>query len=565
MTNKRIIFLLFSLLLLWGPQMQCSYAQGLALPLKNEYVYLLDRLETRSGRLCDTLCLSSQTEYYNQAAAFAQTQLKDAENTLSHYDRLDLQRFLAAQVSGDSTSLPGRNFYAVPGNLFSLRSSHFNLTINPVFSSQITTQTGDASGVLFMLSYGAQINCSIANRWSVNLNIDRVQEQLPGFLNTYTRQMHAIPGIGYYTGSGNYQYWNNTGYISYTLIKNHLDIAAGRGKNFVGDGLHSIFLSDNSAPSDFAKINTRIWKFNYENLFIALTPEYGNINQLSSKSYMAIHDLSVNLTRWLNAGVFETIVFSRPGSWEVDYLNPVVFYRYTERTNGSPDNALLGFTLKAVIAKHLQLYGQFMLDEFTQKQFFGGHGYWANKFGFQAGAKYFDAFGVKNLDLQAEANAVRPYTYAHSDTVINYTNYNQPLADPWGSGFIGVTGRLKYRIADKWDLVANGSFYTRGADTANINFGNNPLLNYTTRNRNFGVPWISGVRTNCLMVGVNLSYRLYHDLYLDLGGAMRNFTSQTPDIPLSSVSGTTTGNNMQAWYYFGIRLNATRRAYDAYF
>ena len=57
---------------------------------------------------------------------------------------------------------------------------------------------------------------------------------------------------------------------------------------------------------------------------------------------------------------------------------------------------------------------------------------------YKLGGKYFDAFTVKNLDLQGEMNMVRPYTYTHYDSTANYTHYNQPLAHPLGAGFAEV-------------------------------------------------------------------------------------------------------------------------------
>src|SRR6202000_3428748 len=131
--------------------------------------------------------------------------------------------------------------------------------------------------------------------------------------------------------------------------------------------------------------------------------------------------LSLNATKWLNLGFFESVIFGRTNNYELSYLDPVIFSRAIERFNGSPDNELLGFNFKIVTLKHLQFYGQFLLDEFTSKQFFSGDGYWANKYWIHLGGKYFDAFTIKNLDLQAELNIVRPYTYSHDDTVANYT------------------------------------------------------------------------------------------------------------------------------------------------
>jgi hypothetical protein len=86
--------------------------------------------------------------------------------------------------------------------------------------------------------------------------------------------------------------------------------------------------------------------------------------------------------------------------------------------------------------KRFQLYGQLMLDEFVFSELVtNNQGWWANKYGIQAGLKYIDAFGIDHLDLQAEYNQVRPYTYTHRDSSAYYAHYDTPLAHPLGANF----------------------------------------------------------------------------------------------------------------------------------
>src|SRR5690606_3760723 len=105
------------------------------------------------------------------------------------------------------------------------------------------------------------------------------------------------------------------------------------------------------------------------------------------------------------------------------------------------------------------------LDEFRLKELRNTPTSWVNKFGIQAGVKYVDAFGVKNLDVQLEANRVRPFTYSHYDTIANYTHYNQPLAHPLGANFQEYIGILHYQPAPRWILQAKAIYYYKGLDS----------------------------------------------------------------------------------------------------
>ena len=86
-------------------------------------------------------------------------------------------------------------------------------------------------------------------------------------------------------------------------------------------------------------------------------------DSLLDRKYAAMHHLSMNVTKWLNIGLFEGIIFGRKNHFDFQYLNPIIFYRHVEGTIGSPDNAVAGFDFKANIAHKAQLYGQFLLDE----------------------------------------------------------------------------------------------------------------------------------------------------------------------------------------------------------
>ena len=191
---------------------------------------------------------------------------------------------------------------------------------------------------------------------------------------------------------------------------------------------------------------------------------------------MAIHHISFNAPKWLTLGLFEGVVFGRLNQFEFSYLNPVMFLRPAEQQNGSADNAFVGFDFKANIARRFQVYGQLLFDEFKLDELNNRDGWWANKWALQLGAKYIDAFGVKNLDLQLETNLVRPFTYSHFDTVANYTHYNQPLAHPLMSNIREVVAIARYQPAPKWYLQGRLSGWWGGSDTAGLNFGNNIFL-----------------------------------------------------------------------------------------
>ena len=165
-----------------------------------------------------------------------------------------------------------------------------------------------------------------------------------------------------------YDYFDARGYFTFNAAK-YIDFQFGYDKNFIGNGYRSLFLSDFSAPYLFLKLNTRIWKFNYQNLFMELnSAQRLNADQLFPKKYAAMHHLDMAITKWLNVGLFEGVVFGRENHFEFGYLNPIIFYRSLEQQNGSYDNAVAGLDFKANVAKKFQFYGQLLMDEFNLEE-----------------------------------------------------------------------------------------------------------------------------------------------------------------------------------------------------
>ncbi|MBD0378020.1 MAG: hypothetical protein ICV51_20625, partial [Flavisolibacter sp.] len=372
---------------------------------------------------------------------------------------------------------PMGRFYKTPATLFEVKTPDFFLAVNPVFHYIIAKEKNNSQH-LFLNTRGVSLRGRIMNKIGFAAYLTDNQERDPLYVQEWVRERLAVPGTGFYQQfkTTGYDYFDARGYISFNAAK-VVDITFGYDRNFIGNGYRSLFLSDFTNSYLFLKLNTRIWKLNYQNLFMELhTTRRTPADVYIPKKYAALHHLDVAFTKWLNIGVFEGVIFGRKDHFDFGYLNPVIFYRSIEQQNGSFDNSIAGIDAKANVANHFQLYSQFLLDEFKLAEIRRNRGWWANKWGLQFGAKYIDAFGIPNLDVQVETNRVRPFTYSHRDSVANYTHYNQPLAHPLGANFNEWIGIARYQPAPKWLLQVKGIYYKQGKDIGNVSYGSNILL-----------------------------------------------------------------------------------------
>ena len=577
-----------------------SRAQTTYLPMGSDDYLLLDRLETRTGRLSDSLCLSAKVESRKTSVRYLENLMHNLNDSLdsAHYSRIDLYgiRQMISEsgewTADENGALPSKHpwfhtFYKTQYNFAYIKTRDFFVIVNPVLNAMSTTQHNDAlsnantalllkgmPGTISYNSHDAEVRGWIGKKIGFYSLFTDNQEILPAFLYNDVNKTHmAVPGAPYFIPptnlkTGAYNYIQASGYIDFAAIKDHINITFGSGKHFYGDGLSSLFLTDYSGNIPFLQIRTRLWKINYDCLYLELTQQYNkNLGDaVYNHKFATVHYLSYNVARWMSLGFFEAVVFDRPNVYEASYLNPAIIALSLNSFNGSGDKSLLGFNGKIIAAKHVQLYGQVVLNEFRTKELLSNRGWYGNKWGIQAGAKYFDALGIKNLDLQGEVDMVRPYTYSAQDTLDNYSNYNQPLADPLGSGFIKGIGTLRYKPGRNMTFNVRGMYYVHGEDTGSKNYGNNIFNSYlagTSGSNTYGVRMINGPESRCQSIDVSISYQLFRNVFLDIGGLYRHYTNIKGIYPDYSTIGKVDGPLTSKCFYFGLRINAPKREYNA--
>ncbi|MGE0568961.1 MAG: hypothetical protein AB7O73_13555 [Bacteroidia bacterium] len=362
---------------------------------------------------------------------------------------------------------------------------------------------------------------------------------LPFYMDSMYKQNKVVPGYGRVYGENEtgYQVFDYTGYLSYSPGNNkYFNFQMGRDKHFVGDGYRSVLLSDYANPYPFVRINANVWRLQYNVWYTwMLDPTNANhIKKSFTNKYAVFHYLSYNIIEELQIGFFENVVWrgsdsNQVRSFDVNYLNPLVFFRPQEFAVGSPDNSFIGLNINAKLFNTIKLYGQLGLDEFFLKEIRARNGWWANKQAWQLGLKYINAFSLKGLSLQAEYNEIRPYTYTHGLVSQNYAHDALALAHPYGANLREFISCINYRKG-KWQLSLRGNLLYLGKDTlasTSSNIGQNIYLSYTTRPYEYGHKTLQGDKNTILQSDVKLVYLILPQLNarLEIGYIQRSESS----------------------------------------
>jgi len=465
-------------------------------------------------------------------------------------------------LAKDSQSWGGRKLWNE--HLVEIQGKDYWFTIDPILDLQVGNDS--EGGSTYNNTRGVFIQAGLGKRFNFTTSFYESQGRFAQYFNDYAESLKAfgpdpaiIPGrgIGKRFKDDSYDYPVAEAYLSYTPAK-FLNVQFGYGKNFIGDGYRSLFQSDVASPSTFLKTNLKFWKIKYTSTWMwnkdvrdqVVLPDGSFLTK-----YVANHYLSWNVSKRLNLGFFESVVWSNENDrgFDASYLNPIIFLRAAEFNSGQDaGNAILGLSAKYKWNNKVNLYGQFLVDEFSLSDVRAGDKSWKNKFGFQLGAKYFNAFGVDGLLLQAEYNQVRPYTYSHNTVVLNYTHNNQPLAHLWGANFreMVLIGRYNYKrwFADaKLIFGERGFSFNDGVD--NAYYGGNLFGNENNRPSDTGIEIGQGNKTTVfheeLMTGYIINPVSNLRVFANIN--YRNFDP--------TVITNTTNRTNTTWFNLGIRTD----------
>jgi hypothetical protein len=450
-----------------------------------------------------------------------------------------------------------------------VQGKDFWFTINPVVDLQLGK---DNEGIkTYNNTRAIQVNGGIGKNLNFSTSFYESQGRFANYVNEYAESIKPsggnpaiIPGRGIAKPfqEDAYDYPVAEAYISYTP-SSHFNFQFGRGKNFIGDGYRSLFLSDVASPYPYFKISTNFWKIKYTNFFMWMQdvrPEL-TVDGAYKQKYMAMHYLDWNVTKKFNIGLFEAVIWDdvNDRGFDINYLNPLIFYTAVEFATGSrAGNTTLGLSLKYKM-KAITLYSQLLLDDFRVGEMTSNNGWWANKFGVQFGAKYYNAFNVENLFLQAEFNAVRPYTYSHDELNYNFGHNNQPLAHLWGANFREAVGIMNYAkncwFANAKIVIGKKGFdFADGTDTKS--YGGDVFADNDDRGSDYENKIGQGNVANVFIGDLQLGYLLNPATNLKLFGGVtyRKFDPIAPAIGFSASNST--------WISFGLKTDVFNWYFD---
>ena len=532
------------------------------LPQGSQSEHILDRLEIKSGELPSQFFHSTGKSYRRMAIANYADSFPVNKVGLSHQDYFNLsflinENFEWSSSEQSKTKKPIlKQFYSKKAALFSVQIPDFNLVVNPVLYYQMSTDNYKGERALIN-NRGVEIRGNIGNRIGFYTQVSDEILKPNSWVGEYYKRDGTLMYANFVKNYGTYySYFLSSGYISASMNK-YMDLQFGHYRNFIGDGYRTFILGNMHPEYLSLRLNTRIWKLNYTNIWAELRDQNLGSYKVQPRHYMATHHLGINLGKNFNLGIFETILFHRDSGYvntgfDPNYLNPIIFFKSIENGLNSTDKAIIGMNYKYNFLKHFSWYGQVVISEMVLKEILARNGWMHNKFSVQTGLKYIDVLGVKNLDLQGEINLARPFQYTSYSSAQSFSNMRQFMAHPLGANFYEGIGIIRYQPINRLFLVGKMIYALYGNDTNGSNFGKDIRYSYYTHSSGMYGNYIGqGVETRLLMADITGTYMPFHNLFIDAKLGFRKTISEMEMFVSETM-----------YFTLGIRLNIVQRNYD---
>jgi len=220
------------------------------------------------------------------------------------------------------------------------------------------------------------------------------------------------------------------GYLRYSTANEWFSIMAGKEALMTGFGyVDKMFLSDNTVPFSYLKLDLKYKSLHYYYLYGSLKGD--SLGKDLVTKNIASHRLNINFSNTFRLGFFESIIIPE-SPFNFAFLNPLSFlrsadYNAGELTGGNRNNAIMGFDMELHPVKNFALQGSLLIDDLNFKNLFKSNAANDNRFGYQLGGIWTDAFQIPDLTASLEYTRLDPFVYTHRTNKSQYTNWALPL------------------------------------------------------------------------------------------------------------------------------------------
>ena len=437
-------------------------------------------------------------------------------------------RRLVWDDSGPIEKLPGflKSFvYRNRRNLYSSYGDNYSLYVDPVVVRKLRLGTSYGSSnddsVYVESSNGFILRGTVGSHLGFHVDVrDSKEYGSRDYPETFVTTM---PGRGYVSFKGDRAEFDETSaHVTYT--SGPFVVSYGRGRNVWGRGKSgTLMMSGYGSPYDMLRLETGFWRLKFVYFaaeieqyppiakFYYNTPSAASSDSVAVGKHISGHRIEINFTDYFTVGLQEAIIYG--GRWDLSYLNPLMFYKGAEHTNGDHDNALMGLDFRLLVRRGCSLYGEVLIDDITTSKL--GTDWYGNKLAFMGGSYITEPFRLENTDMRIEYTRINPWVYTHRIPINSYTHYGDVLGHPLGPNSDEIYVELRKRFSRRFHAGFSFIRQRHGANASDKNVGGNPLD--PEQSKSGEAHFLAGTLEERKAFGIELSYEVLWELFVKLG------------------------------------------------
>lgn len=475
--------------------------------------------------------------------------IKKNINTLNAEDRNFLNdyenefEFEISGKTGNQVNLFGKNGLKSFTNYNKIKHTYFYTDSNKTFFGDVTgliSQRGSSGDSMrknsvFLGEFGIKIRGSLFNSVGYYLKLSNGQiasgndsalifaSATDVILNT---NKNLIPRKNYNVFEGYLRYQTKTNWLSVTFGRTPVNFGFGY--------IDKLFLSNNTVPFDFGKLDLNYKSVNYSFAYGSINGDSVN-KQLKSKN-IATHYLNINFSNSFKLGLWESVIISNQ-PFSFTYLNPVSFLTSADLSIGkdqtTENNSLLGIEMEIIPFRNFSFQSSLLVDDLTFGTLGKKDSLNENKFGWQFGTQWTNSL---NMNLMLEFTHLDPFVYSHRSNKSTYTNYSLSLGHALPPNSDEIAAKLSYDISNRLKLVLLYQHQRSGEGIildstgkvianygGNINFGSGDAYLRTNG-------FLDGTRIDRDIFTANFYWQLLRQFYLEGKFQYRIINNITKDL-----------------------------------
>ena len=347
---------------------------------------------------------------------------------------------------------------------------------------------------------------------------------IPYFSDPQTKSFFLNPIKDSLFGNPTLYYLDFNGSVSYRIKLFSMNLGMDRPQS--GFSYRSLYSSSTGISNPFLSLSLKFnksisYSFRQDVLREKIAGHFepkGNVSHVFSYNHKGLSKLQFRL--------FESVVYQIKDTlynrgFEVEYLNPILFFRPQEYNLASADNIILGAEFSYVFGRkkninslnRTRVYGQLLLDDFLLSAIRARNGWWANKYGINLGLevsnKTKDSLKTAKKYF-VEFTYMRPYVFSQTNPGIVYGNQGLPVGHSLGSNFAELYQEYSYfSFRNHLNIDVFLQAFIKGVDSVgfkSISYGGDIYKSYSKHPYEFNNRVGQGVTLRGIHLGTRFAY-----------------------------------------------------------